>query len=195
MEYKRRVQHVFAISQDWPKSEPRGLVVNLVASLLSPPYTKLNMDPHFDAPSWPGGRPTPGCSLFRVDHPESLHDHRANTFEKPSEHTLLEQAGGISFKPWGGFGDEASAGGNINEWHLLLGHYSGERKYMYMRNWSWAGSPPEVDHEATVTLSMVDVLSPSDGMQELLAGFEAGVIRIPQHLSASEVLEFVKQRR
>jgi len=48
-----------------------------------------------------------------------------------------------------------------------------------MRHWSWAGSPPEVDHEATVTLSMVDMLNPfSDGMEQLHAGSEAGVIRI-----------------
>jgi len=141
--YKRRAERLFFITEHWPKSEPRGMIMNVVASSLSPPYTSLNMD----GQDWsmigkPG--PLPYVSVFREDHPESLHDDTANTFEKPPVFTQLVQAG-ISFKDFATNRDEGKVGSNIDEWHIMLGHYAGERKYRYHADWSWTQAPPRDD--------------------------------------------------
>lgn len=143
------------------------------------------------------GDPEPAAwvSVFRTEHPESLHDTRCNTFEKSTHLCALEQAG-ISFKS---LGDEGVAVSNIKEWHLMLGHFSGERTYMYNTDWSWIGSPPDRFADMpTTTVNIADLLHP-DLYHRPAYEFESlvmqGSIRIPQHLSVPGVLEFVKRQR
>eukprot|EP00931_Biecheleriopsis_adriatica_P060872 TRINITY_DN36566_c0_g1_i1.p1 TRINITY_DN36566_c0_g1~~TRINITY_DN36566_c0_g1_i1.p1 ORF type:complete len:751 (-),score=105.40 TRINITY_DN36566_c0_g1_i1:54-2306(-) len=160
-QYKRRAQRVFFICEEWPKSEPRGLILNVVASSLSPPYTTVKMDKEdWSIIGKPG--PLPYVSVFREDYPESVHDSRANAFEKPLALMMLLQSG-ISFK--GPATDEHAVGSNINEWHIMLGHYAGKRTYMDNKDWSWTRTPSSAfdepdDSNETITMTVADWLDP-----------------------------------
>lgn len=195
-EYNRRVRRVFSITNDWPMGEPRGLVINVTASTLSPPYTILNMDSRDWSQCFRNPESLAWVSVFRTEHPESLHNPRTNTFEKSTELCALEQAG-ISFKSCGE--DELQAGSNIKEWHLMLGHCSGERTYFYHTDWSWTGSPPDrFANTPTVKVNLADILHPNP-YHRPACDFESlvmrGTIQIPQHLSVPGVLDFVNRQR
>lgn len=191
-EYFRRVVDIFTLSSSWPVSEPRGLVVNLLAAPLSPPYTELHSEICYGGSL--GRRKEYNVSVFRVDHPESLHDQHANTFEKTRELQALEMAG-VAFKTWG---DEHNAGNNIDEWHLMLGDYGGKRRYWYNFEWSWTGCPPEPSPQSpqTISVNMLDLLNPfSEASRQLENSCMQGCVRIPAHLSVSDALELIQRRR
>lgn len=187
-EYERRLGEVFCVTADWPMSEPRGVVVNLVPSMMSKPYTKLK----FDNGMWQlPSEPLP--SFFVEDDPDSLHDPNVNTFDRPKELNAII-AGGIRLKP---FGDEMCAGNNIAEWHLMLGHRAGRRSYWYLTDWTWTGAAPDRDAEdPVISVNLADILNPLSATSARLEKLTMeGRIRIPPHLSAKEVVEFIKTRR
>lgn len=190
VEYERRIQSLFYSGNDWPRSEPKGLVLNVIQSSLSPPYTSVKLDTRDWGPLGGSGY-APFVSVFREDHPECLHDHDANCFDKSIECKALK-AGGIVFKP---LGDEACAGANIEQWHLMLHHHPGKRTFVYLKDWSWSGSPPDRHADnPTVSMSMADILNPfSSAMMELDRGFSERIIRIPPNLTAGQALDLIRR--